>query len=149
MAHFDTGSCDSCRGKFQYQLVHNGFNDSAFAYCDACGSSALLSCWYERVPAEAKLKVHGPVNAEAEALLERCVCGGTFRANASPRCPHCRANLSAEACRGFIEANAPGTAKGWRWQGSWDGMYSLLIEGRNVNDNWKPPNKSLERTREG
>ena len=149
MAHFDTGSCDSCRGKFHYQLVHNGFNDSAFAYCEVCGSSALLSCWYDRIPLEAKLKVHGPINPEAEALLTPCACGGKFRAGASPRCPHCRAVLSAEASREFIEANAPGTAKGWRWQGSWDGMYSILIEGRNVNDNWLPPNTSLERTREG
>jgi hypothetical protein len=149
MTHFETGGCDACGSKFHYQLVHNGFNDSAFAYCDACGSSTLLSGWYERIPTGAKLKVHGPVNPEAEALLEPCVCGGTFRAKASPRCPHCRAELSAEVARGFIEANAPGTAKGWKWQGSWQGMYSIQIEGLNVKDNWRSPNTSLERTREG
>jgi hypothetical protein len=148
MANVDTGSCDSCGGRFQYQLVHNGFNDSAFAYCDACGSSALLSCWFAEVPSGAKLKVHGPINPEAEALLRPCECGGKFRAAASPRCPHCRATLSAEGARDFIEANAPGTARGWRWQGSWDGIYSILIEGRNVTDNWMPPDKSFERTRE-
>jgi hypothetical protein len=148
MAHFDTGSCDSCGGKFQYRLVHNGFGDSAFAYCDACGSSALLSCWHDRIPAGAKLKVHGPINPEAEALLAPCACGGKFKASASPRCPHCLSMLSAEASRAFIEANAPGSSKGWRWQGSWDGVYSILIEGRNVTDNWLPPNTSLERTRD-
>jgi uncharacterized paraquat-inducible protein A len=131
------GTCDSCGLTFSYQLIHNGFNDSAFAYCDRCGCEASLSCWYERIPAGAQLKLHGPVNPEAEALLLPCTCGGTFRANASPRCPHCGSALSAELARSYIEADAPGTAKGWRWQGSWAGMYSIIVEGRWVKDNWR------------
>jgi hypothetical protein len=27
---------------FSYQLIHNGFSDTAFAYCDRCGRTALL-----------------------------------------------------------------------------------------------------------
>jgi hypothetical protein len=131
------GACDSCGRTFAYRLIHNGFNDSAFAYCDRCGSEASLSCWYDHIPAGAKLKVHGPVNPEAEALLLPCSCGGTFRASASPRCPHCLAGLSAESAGVYIEANAPGTAKGWRWQRSWAGMYSIIVDGRWVKDNWR------------
>lgn len=136
MAITDIGTCESCGGTFAYQLIHNGFNDSAFAYCDRCGCEASLSGWYAHIPPQAHLKVHGPVNPEAEALLQRCECGGVFLASASPRCPHCSAELSAIAARTYLEANAPGTAEGWRWQGSWFGVYSIIIEDRWVKDNW-------------
>ena len=96
MAKTDLGACESCDRTFAYQLVHNGFNDSAFAYCDRCGREASLSCWYSNIPPAAHLKVHGPVNPEAEALLMPCQCGGAFRANASPRCPYCNTELSPE-----------------------------------------------------
>jgi hypothetical protein len=129
------GTCESCGRTFSYRLIHNGFNDSAFAYCDRCGCEATLSGWH-KAP-EAQLKVHGPVNPEAEALLQPCSCGGTFRATASPRCPHCHTALSPEAARSYIEAHAPGTANGWRWQGAWSGLYSVIVEGRWVQDNWR------------
>ncbi|MGH9725536.1 MAG: hypothetical protein ACRD41_10765, partial [Candidatus Acidiferrales bacterium] len=85
MAKMDIGTCESCGRTFSYQLIHNGFNDSAFAYCERCGCEASLSCWYKDIPPGARLKVHGPVNPEAEAFLQQCGCGGIFRANASPR----------------------------------------------------------------
>ena len=72
----DTGTCESCGHTFQYWLIHNGFNDSAFAYCDRCGCEASLSGWYDRIPPHAHLKIHGPVNPEAVALLQPCSCGG-------------------------------------------------------------------------
>ena len=37
-----TGTCESCGHSFDYMLIHNGFNDSAFAYCDSCGMTALF-----------------------------------------------------------------------------------------------------------
>jgi hypothetical protein len=132
----DTGTCDMCGRTFQYWLVHNGFNDSAYAYCDTCGCEASLSIWCQDIPPQAHLKPHGPVNPEAEGLLRPCSCGGTFRAHATPRCPHCNSALSAESARSYIEANAPGSATGWRWQGSWQGLYSLIVEGRSIKDNW-------------
>lgn len=136
MARADIGTCGSCDQTFTYQLIHNGFNESAFAYCDQCGSTALPDGWHEGIPESAEFKVHGPVNPEAEALLQRCPCGGHFLASASPRCPRCGEVLSAEEARSYIEANAPGTQKGWRWQGSWGGMYCIIIEDRLIKDNW-------------
>jgi len=47
--------------------------------------------------------------------------------------------LSAELAADYIEAQAAGTAKGWRWQRSWDGCYCIIIENRVTNDNWKSP----------
>lgn len=130
------GTCDTCAHTFHYRLIHNGFNDSAYAYCDSCGCEASLNGYGKDVPHEAHLKLHGPVNPEAESLLQPCPCGGAFRGSASPRCPHCKAALSAEAARSYIQANAPGTAGGWKWQGSWQGLYSLVVEERQVRDNW-------------
>ena len=125
-----------CGARFGYFLVHNGFNDSAFAYCDGCGRTALLSAWFDDIPDDAALYHYGPVSVEAEPWLESCECGGAFRANASPRCPGCTCKLSAQEARSWIEANAPGTAKGWRWQGGWHGLYCIVIERRSVEDNW-------------
>ena len=137
MSHEGIGHCDACEKPFHYVLLHNGFGDSAFAYCDACGREASLSGWCQNIPAQAKLKCHGPINREAEALLAPCECGGTFRASASPRCPHCGSPLDAAKAAAYIEANAPGTASGWRWERSWGGIYSIIVEGRCVNDNWR------------
>lgn len=137
MAKIDEGSCDNCGQAFSYQLIHNGFNDSAFAYCDRCGCTALLNRHFKGVPPAAKLAVHRPVNVEAEGLLKPCACGGSFRANAAPRCPQCRSILSAEEARIYIEKNSPGTAGGWRWQGSWIGLYCIVVEGNTVQDNWR------------
>ena len=137
MAKTDVGTCDSCAGQFQYQLLHNGFGDTTFAYCDSCGRTALMSAWYPHVPPEAQLKIHGAVNIEAESLLAHCECGGEFHALASPRCPKCHAKLSAEAATAYIEANALGTAKGWRWQHSWQGLYCIVVEGRSIENPWQ------------
>jgi acetolactate synthase-1/2/3 large subunit len=49
VAKIDTGTCDSCTGSFQYSLTHNGFNDSAYAYCES--SYAVLRAEIERVGA--------------------------------------------------------------------------------------------------
>jgi hypothetical protein len=136
MTHVDIGICDSCSRTFSYRLIHNGFNDSAFAYCDRCSCLASLSAWHKSIPAAAQFRAHGPVTPETEALLQPCQCGGTFRASASPRCPHCNHPLSAEAATSYVEANAPGTAKGWKWQRSWQGLYCVIVEGRAVSDVW-------------
>lgn len=37
----------------------------------------------------------------------------------------------------WIEADAPGAKRGWRWQRSWRGLYCIIIEDRVVFDNWK------------
>jgi predicted amidophosphoribosyltransferase len=139
-----TAICESCGGKFEYTLIHNGFAETAHAYCDRCGATALLSGWYEHVPAGAPLRVQGSIELETEPWLSLCSCGGTFRRNASPRCPHCVSPLSAELATRHIEKNAPGAKRGWRWQRTWVGVYAMIIERRIVNDNWRqqPPGES-------
>ena len=133
----NVGRCANCAATFKYSLIHNGFNESAYAYCDDCGTTAVLSGWSPNIPPEAGLRVHGRITAGVEPFLASCPCGGRFRASAVPRCPACREPLDPVACTAFIEADAPGTAKGWRWQRSWDGLYSIVINGRQVSDPWR------------
>lgn len=129
-------ACERCHAQFEYYLVHNGFNDSAYAYCDTCGRTALLSGWAGNIPAGVDLRIHQPITAEVEDHLAPCACGGRFRAQAVPRCPHCRHPLSATSLTKQIESNAPGTKAGWRWQQSWSGMYAIVIENRLTQDHW-------------
>ena len=130
------GTCEHCRRTFHYQLAHNGFGDSAYAYCDRCGYTVTVDAW-SRHPADLQLQYQRPLPPEAEPFLKPCPCGGKFRADAEPRCPHCNLPLSARLAASYIEANAPGTAKGWRWDRRWNGVYSIIIERRAVANWWK------------
>jgi hypothetical protein len=133
------GKCESCQADFPYYLIHNGFNDSWYAYCDRCGKTALFSFWNKTVAERIKnLKLgslqQGQISPSFELQIPPCDCGGHFTAKATPRCPRCNHVLSAEEAADWIEANALGTVKGWRWQRSWNGEYCVVIEGREVSD---------------
>ena len=131
-----SGNCEHCERDFSYSLIHNRFNDSAFAYCDKCGRTATFSAWSKK-PKEAVFQ-QGTLSSHLESFVAPCECGGKFRSDASPRCPHCNEPLSAELGATYIERNAPGTAKGWRWQRNWKGLYSIVIEGQSAKDPWDP-----------
>src|SRR5206468_3738208 len=129
------GCCEHCGGTFPYQLIHNGFNDSAYAYCDHCSFTVLLNGW-NHTAQRIGLRIHQRIDPDIETLLKPCPCGNTFRANADPKCPHCARALSAVKARTYIERDAPGTAKGWRWQQSWSGIYSIVLNNNAVMDWW-------------
>jgi hypothetical protein len=133
----DWGTCEHCSQTFRYQLVHNGFNDSAYAYCDRCGYTVTVDAWSQHPP-RLGLQYHRPLPREAEPFLRPCPCGGAFREGAHPRCPNCKQPLSADLATSYIEANARGTAKGWRWDRRWNGVYSIIVEERSVINWWKP-----------
>jgi hypothetical protein len=132
-----TVNCGACGRTFSYVLVHNGFNDSAYAYCDGCGRTALFNCHSQSAPQGIEVGYHGPLRVEAEQFVQPCACGGHFRGAAAPRCPHCRAQLSAKDSAEYIEPNAAGTSKGWRWQRTWTGPYAIVIGDRFVQDPWQ------------
>jgi hypothetical protein len=132
----DIGMCEHCGGNFPYALLHNGFNESAYAYCGSCGMTTVLDAC--KVPEGIQIQFHAVIKLEDEGLLLPCECGGAFKSGAYPRCPLCRQLLSAELAKHWIEANAPGTGKGWRWQCAWTGLYAIVIDNKLVRDNWKP-----------
>lgn len=136
MAIESMGKCTNCSQEFTYWLIHNGFNDSAYAYCDRCGKTAILSAWSDKIPKDSPINLHEKINPDVEPFLSLCECGGKFTHDASPRCPHCCEELSPVKATTWLERNAPGTAKGWRWQQNWNGLYCIVIAGNKVADNW-------------
>ena len=131
------GTCEHCGSVFPYEIVHNGFNDSTSAYCDRCGTTAVLNLvgLQKRLVVMPKLVV--PISAEIENLLLPCACGGQFRGDAPARCPTCGKALSAQVAAKWMEQNAPGAQRGWRWQRTWAGLYALIIAEKVVFDPWK------------
>jgi hypothetical protein len=129
------GACEHCCQHFGYWLVHNGFNDSVYSYCDTCGKTAILSMSDKQMPKLANCPPHQEICVALEPHLRPCSCGGIFKRGSAPRCPHCNATLSADLATAFIEPNAPGTNKGWRWQRNWSGIYCIVIENNFVLDN--------------
>jgi len=127
-------SCPDCRAHFQYQLIHNGFNDSSYAYCGKCGATAL--CSHRKWPEGLPPSDYGPLLPEQVECLRPCSCGGYFHTHAMPRCPACGNALDPLQATSWIEAVAPGTASGLRWQASWLGLYALAVESKVLNDPW-------------
>src|SRR5262249_5163152 len=131
-----TGKCEHCTRSFDLDLLHCGFGDCSYAYCDSCGKTALLSGWSKEWPAGVKC-TQAEICADMEPHLEGCSCGGRFLKGSSPRCPQCKERLSADKATEYIEDQAPGTKKGWRWQRSWSGIYGVIINELRVADNFK------------
>jgi hypothetical protein len=131
------GECEHCHGQFRYYLIHSGFNDSNYAYCDSCGKTAVLSIWHKRMPKLPDCAPHEEICAAMERCIRPCDCGGRFRRGAAPRCPRCGVSLSAESATPYIERNAPGSRTGWRWQRSWSKLYCIVIENKFVEDNFQ------------
>jgi len=129
-----TGTCEHCGKVFDYKLIHNGFNDSTHAYCDRCGTTALINLYEMDKRVETQFNRIAPLPEDVARLLQSCSCGGRFCASAAPRCPACNRELSAELAAAWLERNAPGTKHGWRWQRTWPGLYALIIAGRVIND---------------
>lgn len=135
---FAIGKCDKCGVGFRYYLIHTGFGYYSYAYCDRCGKLCLLQVFSKNAPEKYKNKQHmQKISEEMDQYIEKCSCGGGFKHDASPRCPTCNSQLSAEAAREYIERNAPGTKAGWKWQGNWDELYAIVIENNMIEDNWK------------
>ena len=138
MRNLDSGRCEHCGKQFGYYLIHSGFNDTSYAYCSDCGMTAELSVYSSRMPKLPQdCDPFREICVELERHIQSCQCGGTFKKGASPRCPHCKQPLSAEAAAAYIEENAVGTKKGWVWQRNWHDTYGIVIENRFVTDNFK------------
>jgi len=131
------GTCEHCQQQFRYWLAHCGFGDCVYSYCDSCGKTAILSMWDKRMPKLPNCPGQQEMCSAMEPYLQACDCGGSFKRGCAPRCPHCVKPLSAELATSYIEANAPGTKKGWRWQRDWSGVYCIVIDGKRIDNNFR------------
>jgi len=133
MRNLDFSTCGNCGKSFGYYLVHSGSNGSCYSYCNRCGMTAILSLHSRRIPSlPPRCDPFGEIWAGLEEHLRACECGGSFKKGSSPRCPHCAQPLSAEAAASYLERNAFGTQKSWRWQRNWCGTYCIVIEHKRV-----------------
>lgn len=138
MQKLETGKCEHCNQNFGYYLGHCGFGDCSYAYCESCGSTAILSLWakgWPKLPAGSIPQQE--ICVEMEQYLLPCKCGGKFKKGAFPRCPRCKLPLSPEVASTYIEADAAGTKAGWRWQRNWHETYCIIVENNFVEDNFK------------
>jgi hypothetical protein len=143
MPERNIGTCEHCKHAFGYRLIHSGFNESSYGYCDSCGQTAILNycspTWRKLITElGAGCPLQQEICLQIEPYLQACECGGKFKKGSSPRCPSCMKPLSAELAGAYIETNAAGTKKGWRWQRNWRETYGIIVEERFVEDNFKP-----------
>jgi hypothetical protein len=123
------GDCEHCYRTYHYTLLHAGFGDYSYAYCDSCGKLATVnysSSFLVNLPPISA--PHQVIDISWEPFIRPCDCGGHFRAEASPRCVFCNLVLSAEHAAGHIERNSVGARRGWRWQGNWKDLYCIAME---------------------
>jgi hypothetical protein len=129
MYSLDKGDCEHCGRDFHYQLTNASFGDFSYAYCDCCGTLAIIHhgsvALAGLLPAAEQNR---PIDKRWEPRLRHCECGGSFRAAASPRCIHCNSALSPQYAAGYIQSNLPQRRRGWQWPNSWSQDYCLSIE---------------------
>ena len=95
-----TLTCPHCRKKIrlrQKHPYHAGFSNRAFLYCDSCASILLFGSYnprYTGIVGQKHPWMLSPAEKErVESRLKPCPCGGRFRFDAHPRCPHCGGDL--------------------------------------------------------
>ncbi len=141
-----TGWCHQCGCEFPFEVIHCGFNEASYAYCEDCGTVALLAAGYKE---KRGIPRHRGIEAEGEPQLSACPCSGRFAAGASPRCPHCRGALDATQASEYIEAAIRPVAAGWNWQRNWEGLYCMIVDRRVTHDRLKSSDVSLREVEEG
>jgi hypothetical protein len=128
--------CPACGAHFPADLVDTGFTASSFAYCAKCGTTAI--CRHSSWPPQVAPPGSGPLSPEQTSHLRPCTCGGYFHTHGMPRCPSCRTALDPIEATGWIEAGTGAATPGWTWQGSWLGLYAVVIGDSLVGDPWLP-----------
>ena len=123
------GDCEHCARTFRYALLNAVFGDFSYAYCDTCGALATINLSNSMLLTMPKSDTtNQAIPPEWESYLKDCVCGGSFRRSAGPRCIYCEKTLSAETAVSHIEKNTVGSPRGWHWQRNWTDTYCLAIE---------------------
>jgi hypothetical protein len=123
------GDCEHCGQIYRYSILHAGFGDYSYAYCDTCGNLATIGYSSSHVLTMPQISSpHQVIDAEWEPFLRPCDCGGHFRKGASPRCVFCTRMLSADHAASHIERNFIAGGRGWRWQRNWTDVYCMDIE---------------------
>jgi hypothetical protein len=123
---------------FEFVLLHSGVTNSCYAYCEGCGTTAVLEISDGRFPVElVRSSAYKVIVPDLERHLKPCSCGARFTASAAPQCPHCRQVLSPTKAASYIERSMSKGTPSQRWQMSWSGNYYIVIEGKQVRNNFR------------
>lgn len=88
--------CPSCKYAIDVsypRIIHAGFSDSGFLYCDKNGDLVTWSSYDKTYAGLVSNKHPWDLSRKEKALVEKnlidCPCGGKFTFAAKPRCPNC------------------------------------------------------------
>ena len=89
-------TCKFCKQliKVEYpKIIHSGFDDTGFMYCDKCGDILTWDAYDPNYEAIVGDKLPWMLNDDEKIRVEKavisCDCGGNFKFEAKPRCPKC------------------------------------------------------------
>jgi hypothetical protein len=89
-------NCPSCEHLIivEYpRIIHAGFNDSGFLYCNTCGDLLTWSSYDVAYQSLLGGKPPWDLTEDEKSIIEshvvKCPCGGAFTFKALPRCPEC------------------------------------------------------------
>ena len=129
-------TCSACGQDFKVRVVHSGFSNDEFLYCDRSHHVAVLEIYSRTSSLLLRLadecgrglwdwRESAEYRARIEGALRSCPCGGRFTFSAGPRCPRCRVPLALDEVRAQVElfGNA-----GWR------GAYYLILDDGSVEE---------------
>jgi uncharacterized protein with PIN domain len=93
-------NCPECNYEINVSypdIIHSGFNDSGFLYCDRSGDLLTWGIYDKRYRELVGDVAPWDLNEEEKKVIEsaliQCPCGGTFKFAALPRCPNCNSVL--------------------------------------------------------
>ena len=81
------GTCEECHKMFEFTLFHSGVTNSCYAYCEGCGTTAILDISDGRFLLElVKFSAYKVIAPDLERYLKPCACGARFTARAADAC---------------------------------------------------------------
>ena len=90
---FQCPSCNFVIDVSYPKIIHAGFSDCGFLYCDKSGDLVTWSSYDKTYQSLVPNKHPWDLNAKEKAIIESnlvaCPCGGKFPFAAKPRCPRC------------------------------------------------------------
>ncbi len=98
-------TCPACHKTINTKgIYHAGFGDEAFLYCDRDSSVLTFNAYDDTYRRLVPDKMPWPPGAggslttqeqnQIEKTLKPCPCGGIFRFQNVPKCPHCGASIA-------------------------------------------------------
>ena len=92
--------CPHCKHTVTFRgPYHAGFSNQGFLYCDQDSTLLIFDAYnrhYERIiPNKHPWMLTQREKRLVEGNLQPCSCGGNFKFDSKPRCPHCKGEIKS------------------------------------------------------